>query len=162
MWQVLLPFMMTSKTPCLRSLWTNYGIKVMGCFILAEKLYSFTKLLVKYPLMGWITKYLNCCLTQTQHKNCALHGHLESTTPKLEDISNQDQILQRSLQPSTVVHRGFNLSLFNWILLSWKTSIIKIKSSNDLYNLQWLFTEASTWSFSIEFPLRNWAPFMRS
>ena len=46
-------------------------------------------------------------------KNGALHGHLESTTPKLEDISNQDQILQRSLQPSTVVHRGFNLILFN-------------------------------------------------
>ena len=43
--------MMTSKTPCLTSLWTNY----------------------------------------------ALHGHLESTTPMLEDISNQDLILQRSL-----------------------------------------------------------------
>ena len=26
------------KTPCLRSLWTVYGIKVMGCFIFAETL----------------------------------------------------------------------------------------------------------------------------
>ena len=43
--------MMTSKTPGLTSLWTNY----------------------------------------------ALHGHLESTTPMLEDISNQDLILQQSL-----------------------------------------------------------------
>ena len=56
LWQVLLPFMMTSKTPCLTSLWTNYGIKVMECFIFAETLYSFTKLLVKYPLRDWITK----------------------------------------------------------------------------------------------------------
>ena len=43
--------MMTSKTPGLTSLWTNY----------------------------------------------ALHGHLESTTPMLEDISNQNLILQQSL-----------------------------------------------------------------
>ena len=26
------------KTPCLRSLWTDYGIKVIGCFIFAETL----------------------------------------------------------------------------------------------------------------------------
>ena len=89
--------MMTSKTPCLRSLWTNYGIKVMECFIFAETLYSFTQLMVEYPLRGLITKYLNSCLTQPQHKNQALHGHLESTTPMFEDISNQDLILQRSL-----------------------------------------------------------------
>ena len=113
LWQVLLPFMMTSKTPCLRSLWTNYGIKVMGCFIFAETLYSFTKLLVKHPLWGWITKVSKLLPYSTTAQNFALHGHLESTTPKLEDISNQDQILQRSLQPSTVVHPGFNLILFN-------------------------------------------------
>ena len=40
LWQVLLPFMVSSKTPGLRSLWTNYGIKVMECFIFAETLYS--------------------------------------------------------------------------------------------------------------------------
>ena len=48
--------MMTSKTPCLRSLWTNYGIKVMECFIFAETLYSFTNLMVKYPIRSLITK----------------------------------------------------------------------------------------------------------
>ena len=44
-----------------------------------------------------------------------LHGHLESTTPMLEDISNQDPILQQFLQPSTVAHQGFDLILVNWI-----------------------------------------------
>ena len=57
LWQVLLPFMMTSQTPCLRLVWTGYGIKVMGCFIFAETLYSFTKWLVKYPLWGLITSW---------------------------------------------------------------------------------------------------------
>ena len=56
LWQVLLPFMMTLQTPRLRLFWTGCGIKVMGCFIFAETLYSFTKLLVKYPLRGLITK----------------------------------------------------------------------------------------------------------
>ena len=56
LWQVLLPFMMTLQTPRLRLFWTGCGIKVMGCFIFAETLYSFTKLLVKYSLMGLITK----------------------------------------------------------------------------------------------------------
>ena len=68
-----------------------------GMLYYAETLYSFTQLMVEYPLRGLITKYLNSCLTQPQHKNQALHGHLESTTPMLEDISNQDLILQRSL-----------------------------------------------------------------
>ena len=56
LWQVLLPFMMTLQTPRLRLFWTGYGIKVIGCFIFADTLYSFTKLLVKYPPMGLITK----------------------------------------------------------------------------------------------------------
>ena len=40
----------------MRLFWTGYGIKVIGCFIFADTLYSFTKLLVKYPPMGLITK----------------------------------------------------------------------------------------------------------
>ena len=70
LWQVLLPFMMTLQTPRLRLFWTEYGIKVMGCFNFAETLFP-------HQIAGQVSSFLCSAFALSM---CPLPSHIPTET----------------------------------------------------------------------------------